>query len=121
MYAVSTLPLDNLTLQAFLKAEFGFFGLITIVLNTTAFFSGQFSSAGVLDLLTFTGCPLLFIFWFIDAYLAASLFGFIDDCEKIEPSFGCCLLNAEVAKVLPDNRDACAVQTALNGSLNMVF
>ena len=64
MYAVTSKPLDSLTRATFLKAEFGFFGVVVYTFTQTPLLSGYFSSAGTLFLVI---CFTLFFFnnWLI--------------------------------------------------------
>ena len=65
-----TFPLESLTLQAFLWAEFGFFGLSTITLRTTPFLKGHLSRSGETVCLLRLGGPEPLLIWFTVALAA---------------------------------------------------
>jgi hypothetical protein len=59
MYAVTSLPFDNRTLATFLKAEFGFLGVLVITCKQTPFLCEHFSKSGLLLLLLEPTLPFL--------------------------------------------------------------
>jgi hypothetical protein len=64
MYDVTSIPLVNRTLATFLRAEFGFFGVVVYTLTHTPLFWGDPFKAGVLVFLTDFFLPYL-TSWFI--------------------------------------------------------